>query len=53
MWELQPLFTSKRTTEISLLLEENTSLTLSQIPYNLVGLLSLSYSPFLLSCSAS
>jgi hypothetical protein len=50
MWELQPLSTNRRTTEISLLLGENTSLTLSQIPHNFVVLLFLSYSPLLLSC---
>jgi len=50
MWELQHLSTNKRTTEISLLLGENTLLTLSQIPHNFVGLLSLSYSPLPLSC---
>ena len=33
MWELQPLSTNRRTTEISLLIEENTSLTLSQTPH--------------------
>jgi hypothetical protein len=44
MWELQPLSTNRRTTEISLLIGENTSLTLSQIPHNFVGLLSLSHS---------
>jgi len=47
MWELQPLSTNRRTTEISLLLEENTSLTISQIPHNFVGLLSYTLS----SCS--
>jgi hypothetical protein len=41
MWELQPLSTNRRTTEISLLLGENTSLTISQIPHNFVGLLSV------------
>jgi len=41
MWELQPLSNNRRTTEISLLLGENTSLTISQIPHNFVGLLSL------------
>ena len=41
MWELQPLSNNRRTTEVSLLLWENTSLTLSQIPHNFVGLLSL------------
>jgi hypothetical protein len=46
MWELQPLSNNRRTTEISLLLGENTSLTLSQIPHNFVGLLSLSLSLF-------
>jgi hypothetical protein len=50
MWELQPFSTNRRTTEISLLLGENTSLTISQIPYNFVGLLSLSHSPLLLTC---
>jgi len=49
MWELQPLSTNRRTTEISLLIGENTSLTLSQTPHNCVGLLSLSHSSFL-SC---
>jgi hypothetical protein len=44
MWELQPLSINRRTTEISLLIGENTSLTLSQIPHNFVGLLSLSHS---------
>jgi hypothetical protein len=48
MWELQPLSTNRRTTEISLLLGENTSLTISQIPHNFVGLLSYTLSP---SCS--
>jgi len=48
MWELQPLSNNRRTTEISLLLGENTSLTLSQIPHNFVGLLSL-HSLYLLS----
>jgi len=48
MWELQPLSTNKRITEIFLLLEENTSLTISQIPHNFVGLLSYTLSP---SCS--
>ena len=52
MWELQPLSTNRRTTEISLLLRENTSLTLLQIPHNFVELLSLSYSPLRLSCGA-
>jgi hypothetical protein len=52
MWELHPLSTNRRTIEIFLLLEENTSLTLSQIPYNFVGLLFLSYSPLLFSCGA-
>jgi hypothetical protein len=47
MWELQPLSTNRRTTEISLLLGENTSLTISQIPHNFVGLLSF----ILSSCS--
>jgi len=47
MWELQPLSTNRRTTEISLLLGENTSLTISQIPHNFVGLLSFTLS----SCS--
>ena len=47
MWELQPLSTNKRTTEISLLLEENTSFNISQIPHNFVGLLSFTLS----SCS--
>ena len=41
MWELQPLSNNRRTTKISLLLGENTSLTLSQIPHNFMGLLSL------------
>ena len=50
MWELQPLSTTRRTTEISLLLGEKTShLLSSQIPHNFVGLLSLSHSPLLLS----
>jgi hypothetical protein len=44
MWELQPLSTNRRTTEISLLIGENTSLTLSQILHNFVGLLSLCHS---------
>ena len=44
MWELQPLSNNKRTTKISLLLRENTSLTFSQIPHNFMGLLSLSQS---------
>jgi hypothetical protein len=48
MWELQPLSNNRRTTKISLLLGENTSLTLSQIPHNFVGLLSL-HSPLLVS----
>jgi len=48
MWELQPLSNNRRTTEISLLLGENTSLTFSQIPHNFVGLLSL-HSLYLLS----
>jgi len=48
MWELQPLSTNRRTTEIFLLLGENTSLTISQIPHNFVGLLSYTLSP---SCS--
>ena len=48
MWELQPLSTNRRTTEISLLLGENTSLTILQIPHNFVGLLSYTLSP---SCS--
>jgi len=52
MWELQPLSTNRRTTKISLLLGENTSLTPSQIPHNFMGLLSLFYFPFLLSCGA-
>ena len=39
--------TNKRTTEISILLGENISLTISQIPHNFVGLLSLSHSPLL------
>ena len=43
MWELQPLSNNRRTTEISLLLGENTSFTLT-IPHNFVGLLSLSHS---------
>ena len=47
MWELQPLSTNRKTTEISLLLEKNTSLTISQIPHNFVGLLSFTFS----SCS--
>jgi len=47
MWELQPLSTNRRTTEISLLLRENTSLTISQIPHNFVELLSFTLS----SCS--
>jgi hypothetical protein len=47
MWELQPLSTNRRTTEISLLVGENTSLTLSQIPHNFVGLLFLFHSPLL------
>jgi hypothetical protein len=46
MWELQPLFINRRTTEISQLLGENTLFTLSQIPYNFMKLLSLSYSLF-------
>jgi len=50
MWELQHFSTNMITTKISLLLGENTSLTLSQIPHSFVGLLSLSYSPLLLSC---
>jgi len=49
MQELQPLSTNMRTTEISLLLGENTSLTISQIPHNFMGLLSLSHSPLLLT----
>jgi len=48
MWELQPLSNNRRTTKISLLLGENISLTLSQIPHNFVGLLSL-HSPLLVS----
>jgi hypothetical protein len=48
MWELQPLSNNRRTTEISLLLGENTSLTFSQIPHNFMGLLSL-HSLYLLS----
>ena len=52
MWELQPLFNNRRTTEISLLLGENTSLTLSQMHHNFVGLLSLSSSSPLLFCDA-
>jgi len=47
MWELQPLSTNRRTTEISLLVGENTLLTLSQIPHNFVGLLFLFHSPLL------
>jgi hypothetical protein len=39
MWELQPLSTNRRTTEISLLIGENTSLTLSQIPHNFYGII--------------
>jgi hypothetical protein len=38
MWELQPLSINRRTTEISLLLGENTSLTFSQIPHNFCGI---------------
>jgi hypothetical protein len=41
MWELQLFSTNRRTIEISLLLGENTLLTISQIPHNFVGLLSL------------
>ena len=37
------------TTEISLLLGKNTSLTILQIPHNFMGLLSLSHSPLALS----
>jgi hypothetical protein len=48
MWELQPLSNNRRTTKISLLLGENTSLTFSQIPHNFVRLLSL-HSPLLFS----
>jgi hypothetical protein len=51
MWELQPLSNNRRTTEISLLLGENTSLTISQIPHNFVGLLSLHSLFFLSTCS--
>jgi len=53
MWELQPLSTNRITTEISLLLGENTSLTIaiSQIPHNFVGLLSLHFLFFLSTCS--
>ena len=40
-WELQFFFSNRRTTKISLLLGEYTSLTLSQIPHNFIGLLSL------------
>jgi hypothetical protein len=47
MRELQHLSTNRRTTEISLLLGENTSFTSSQIPHNFVGLLSYTLS----SCS--
>jgi hypothetical protein len=46
MWELQHLSTNRRTTEISLLLGENTSLTISQIPHNFVGLLSFTLSSY-------
>jgi len=51
MWELQPLSNNRRTTEISLLLGENTSLTISQISHNFVGLLSLHSLFFLSTCS--
>jgi hypothetical protein len=39
--ELQFLSSNRRTTEISILLGENTSLIILQIPHNFVGLLSL------------
>jgi hypothetical protein len=55
MWELQPLSTNRRTTEISLLIGENTSLTLSQIPHNFCGItfpLSL-FSSSLVMCKIS
>jgi len=51
MWDLQPLSINKRTTEIFLLLGENTSLTISQIPHNFMGLPFLSHSPLLLICN--
>jgi hypothetical protein len=38
MWELQPLSNNRRTTEISLLLGENTSLTISQNTSQLCGI---------------
>ena len=52
MWELQPLSNNRRTTEISLLLGENTSLTISQNTSQLYGItfpLSLSSSLLFLS----
>ena len=49
MWELQPLSLNRRTTEISLLLGENTSLTISQNTSQLCGITF----PLLLSSSLS
>jgi hypothetical protein len=52
MWELQPLSNNRRTTEISLLLGENTLLTISQNTSQLCGItFPLSFSSSLLFLS--
>jgi hypothetical protein len=52
MWELQPLSNNRKTTEISLLLGENTLLTISQNTSQLCGItFPLSFSSSLLFLS--